>query len=137
MLWALLKVGHRRSVGHAIEPLTRPLGFDWRINVGLIGCFGARELMVWTMGVIFGVERRERQPDVTSLADRIGSDPAYTTATALSLLAFFVLACQCMSTVAAMRRETKSWKVPAFVLAYTYVAAYVAAFVVHAIASRV
>jgi ferrous iron transport protein B len=136
-LWALLKVGIAAKVGHAMEPLTRPLGFDWKINVGLIGSFGARELMVSTLGVTYGVEQTGKDADVTSLADRIGSDPAYTTATALSLMAFFVLACQCMSTVAALRRETKGWKVPAFVLAYTYAAAYVAAFVVHAIASRV
>jgi ferrous iron transport protein B len=136
-LWALLKVGIAEKVGHAMEPLTRPLGFDWKINVGLIGSFGARELMVSTLGVTYGVEQTGKEADVTSLADRIGSDPAYTTATALSLMAFFVLACQCMSTVAALRRETKGWKVPAFVLAYTYAAAYVAAFVVHAIASRV
>jgi len=90
-----------------------------------------------TLGVTYGVEQTGKDADVTSLADRIGRDPAYTTATALSLMAFFVLACQCMSTVAALRRETKGWKVPAFVLAYTYVAAYIAAFVVHAIASRV
>ena len=136
-LWALLKVGIAEKIGHAMEPLTRPLGFDWKINVGLIGSFGARELMVSTLGVTYGVEQTGKESDVTSLADRIGSDPAYNTATALALMAFFVLACQCMSTVAALRRETKGWKVPAFVLAYTYVAAYVAAFVVHAIASRV
>ncbi|HEX4513037.1 MAG TPA: ferrous iron transporter B [Polyangiaceae bacterium] len=136
-LWALLKVGIAEKVGHAMEPLTRPLGFDWKINVGLIGSFGARELMVSTLGVTYGVEQTGKDADVTSLADRIGRDPAYTTATALALMAFFVLACQCMSTVAALRRETKGWKVPAFVVAYTYVAAYVAAFVVHAIASRV
>ncbi len=62
------------------------------------------------------------------------ADPAYTTATALALMAFFVLACQCMSTVAALRRETKGWKVPLFVIAYTYAAAYVASLVVFQIA---
>ncbi len=117
-LWALLKVGIAEKVGHAMEPLTRPLGFDWKINVGLIGSFGARELMVSTLGVTYGVEQTGKDADVTSLADRIGNDPAYTTATALALMAFFVLACQCMSTVAALRRETKGWKVPALVLSY-------------------
>jgi ferrous iron transport protein B len=136
-LWALLKVGIAERVGHALEPLTRPLGFDWKINVGLIGSFGARELMVSTLGVTYGVEQNGKDTDVVSLADRIGRDPAYTTATALSLMAFFVLACQCMSTVAALRRETKGWKVPLFVLLYTYVAAYVAALVVHQIAAHV
>jgi ferrous iron transport protein B len=60
--------------------------------------------------------------------------PAYSTATAFALLAFFVIACQCMSTLAAIRRETKSLRWPAFVLAYTYVAAYAVALVVHVIA---
>jgi ferrous iron transport protein B len=87
--------------------------------------------------VTYGVEQSGKDADVTSLADRIGHDPAYTTASALALMAFFVLACQCMSTVAALRRETKGWKVPAFVLAYTYAAAYVVALVVHQIAVHV
>ncbi len=140
-LWVLLKVptpgaphdaNHSvaATIGHGLEPITRPLGFDWRINVGLIGSFGARELMVSTLGVTYGVEQG-RNADVKPLADRLGSDPAYSTGTALALMAFFVLACQCMSTVAALRRETKGWKVPVLVLGYTYAAAYVAALVVY------
>jgi ferrous iron transport protein B len=126
-------------VGKAIEPVTKPLGFDWRINVGLIGSFGARELMVSTMGVIFGIENAE-QDDAASVARlsgqirgavRADGTPAYSTATGLALLAFFVLACQCMSTVSAIKRETRSWRWPAFIVAYTYVAAYAAAFVVY------
>lgn len=142
-LWLLLKIpmpgapndgthNIAASIGHALEPVTKPLGFDWRINVGLIGSFGARELMVSTLGVTYGVETKPG--DATPLAERIGADPAYTTATALALMAFFVLACQCMSTVAALRRETKGWKVPLFVIAYTYAAAYVASLVVFQIA---
>ncbi len=147
-LWLLLKIpapgSHGQdvathniasSIGHALEPATKPLGFDWRIDVGLIGSFGARELMVSTLGVTYGVE--EDSKDSTPLAQRIGSDPAYSTATALALMAFFVLACQCMSTVAALRRETKGWRVPIFVLAYTYAAAYVAALVTFQVARLV
>jgi ferrous iron transport protein B len=141
-LWVLLKVpmpgaphdaNHSvaASIGHALEPVTKPLGFDWRINVGLIGSFGARELMVSTLGVTYGVEQDRKNANITPLADRLGSDPAYSTATALALMAFFVLACQCMSTLAALRRETKGWTVPLVVLGYTYVAAYVAALVVY------
>ncbi len=143
-LWVLLKVpapGTNTSIavaiGHAVEPITKPLGFDWRINVGLIGSFGARELMVSTLGVTYGVEQTGKNADVISLADRLGTDPAYSTATALALMAFFVLACQCMSTVAALKRETKGWKVPIFVLAYTYAAAYVAALITFQIARLV
>lgn len=119
------------QIGKSLEPVTRHAGFDWRINVGLIGSFGARELMVGTMGVIMGVEKAEDDP--APLAERMreakrdDGSALYSTASAAALLAFFVLACQCMSTVAALRRETKSLKWPAFVLAYTYLAAFVAA----------
>ncbi|MEO8874650.1 MAG: ferrous iron transporter B [Polyangiaceae bacterium] len=149
ILWGLLTVPYpgadpaaspiERSiaahVGHAIEPITKPAGFDWRINVGLIGSFGAREVMVGTMGVIFGLEHKSDDP--APLAQRLrearrpDGTPVYTTANGLALLAFFVLACQCMSTVAAIKRETRSWRWPAFVLGYTYVLAYAAAFIVY------
>lgn len=143
MLWALVSMPVREgdepliersaaaSVGRMLEPVTRPLGFDWRINIGLISSFGAREMMVGTLGVVFGVEGAEDEPQ--PLADKIrearaaDGGPAYTSATAAALLAFFVIACQCMSTVSAIRRETQSWRWAAFVLAYTYGFAYVVA----------
>ena len=127
------------SAGRLLEPITRPAGFDWRLNVGLIGSFGARELMVGTMGVIFGIEGGDN--DTAPLAERLRDaktatgKPAYGPATALALMAFFVLACQCMSTVAAVRRETRSLRWPLFLLAYTYTAAWVAAVVVFQVAS--
>ena len=120
-------------VGRSLEPVMKPAGFDWRINVGLIGSVGARELMVGTLGVIFGIEGDD---DVEPLSKHLreaktaSGERAYGVPTALALMAFFVLACQCISTVAAVRRETHSWRWPAFVLGYTYVAAYVAAVVV-------
>jgi ferrous iron transport protein B len=123
------------AVGKAFEPVTALAGFDWRINVGLIGSFGARELMVGTLGIIHGIEGADQDdaPLAEKLRTATKSDgtPLYSRATGLALLAFFVLACQCMSTVAAIKRETKSWKWPLFVLAYTYVAAYVVAVVVY------
>jgi ferrous iron transport protein B len=123
-------------IGQEIEPVTRAAGFDWRINVGLIGSFGARELMVSTMGVIFGLEH-EGEDDVAPLVDRIRSarrsdgKAAYDAATGLALMAFFVIACQCMGTLAAIRRETRSWRWPLFVFAYTYVAAFALAVIVY------
>jgi ferrous iron transport protein B len=123
------------SFGRAIEPVTRPAGFDWRVNVGLVGSFGARELMVGTMGVVFGVENAADDPAPLtkrlSEAKKPDGSPLYSTRTGLALLAFFVLACQCMSTVAAVRRETKTWKWPAFLVAYTYALAWVAAVVTY------
>lgn len=148
VLWVLLTVpmpgsraepGIERSVaatiGRAIEPVTRPAGFDWRVNVGLIGSFGARELMVGTMGVIFGVENAA--DDDAPLTERLreakkpDGQPVYTTRTGLALLAFFVVACQCVSTIAAIKRETGGWRWPAFVLGYTYALGYVAAVLVY------
>ncbi len=145
-LWVLLKVpapgatagkpierSIAASVGRALEPVTAPVGFDWRINVGLIGSFGARELMVGTMGVILGVEDADAHTDTLAeqLRNAKGRDgkPAYGAPTVFALLAFFVIACQCVSTVAAIRRETRSLRWPAFVLLYTYALAYVAAWV--------
>ncbi|HEU4408326.1 MAG TPA: ferrous iron transport protein B [Polyangiaceae bacterium] len=156
-LWALLKVpaaapvegrspteqSAAAAIGRALEPVTAPLGFDWRINVGLIGSFGARELMVGTLGVIFGIEGADDPEQEAPLAAKIASakrpdgSPAYDRATAVALLAFFVIACQCMSTLSAIRRETRSWRWPAFVLAYTYVLAYLVAALAHQIARLV
>lgn len=117
-------------VGRSLEPVTRPAGFDWRINVGLIGSVGARELMVGTLGVIFGIEGDDSVAPLSQQlreAKTATGTRAYSVATALALMAFFILACQCMSTLAAVRRETRSWKWAAFVFLYTYVAAYVLA----------
>lgn len=128
------------GLGKALEPVTAPLGFDWRINVGLIGSFGARELMVGTLAVIYGIEGADDDP--TQLREqlrdsrRADGTPAYGARTGLALLAFFLFACQCMSTVAAIRRETKTWRWPAFVLVYTYGAGYAAALLVYQIAGR-
>jgi ferrous iron transport protein B len=126
------------SAGRAIEPVTRLAGFDWRINVGLMGSFGARELMVGTLGVIHGLEDVEDDtaPLRTQLRDARGPDGRrrYDSKTALALLAFFVIACQCTSTVAALKRETRTWRWPLFVLAYTYAAAFVLAVVVYRVA---
>lgn len=126
------------AVGRSVEPVTKLAGFDWRINVGLIGSFGARELMVGTLGVIMGVEDADEHPkrlsDTLREAKKADGSPRYTTATGLALLAFFVLACQCMSTVAAIRRETRSLKWPAFVVAYTYALGFAAAVLVHQLA---
>jgi ferrous iron transport protein B len=123
------------TIGRTLEPITAAAGFDWRINVALLGSFGARELMVGTMGVIVGIENAA--DDMPTLAEKLRTaqkpdgTPRYTTRTGLALLAFFLFACQCVSTVAAIRRETKSLAWPAFVLGYTYALAYAAAVIVY------
>lgn len=135
---AVLERSVGASLGRALEPVTRVAGFDWRMNVGLVASFGARELMVGTLGIIFGLEDAAENPG--PLGQRIraarapNGRPLYGVPNALALLAFFVLACQCMSTVAAVRRETRSWRWPAFLLLYTYSAAFVAAVAVYQLA---
>ncbi|MDP3276618.1 MAG: ferrous iron transporter B [Deltaproteobacteria bacterium] len=127
------------SMGRALEPITRPLGFDWRINVGLMGSFGARELMVGTLGVIYGLEDVDDNTTPLRAQLRQARDPQgrprYDGRMALALMAFFVVACQCMSTVAALRRETGGWRWPLFVLGYTYSLGYLLALCVYQIAT--
>lgn len=128
-------------MGHAIEPIIAPLGFDWRIGVGLIGSFAAREVFVATMGVIHGAQASDEElgslPDVLRKARNRNGDLIYSPRTGLSLVLFFMLACQCMSTLSVMRRETGSWAWPAFVFGYMTVLAYVVAFAAYQVSGWV
>ncbi len=117
------------GVGRALEPVTQAAGFDWRINVGLIGSFGAREFMVGTLGVILGIEDADDDSgDDVATALRTARDPSgrprYGVAHGLALMAFFVIACQCVSTFAAVKRETRSWRWALFTLGWTYAAGF-------------
>ncbi len=123
-------------LGRLLEPVIAPLGFDWKIGIGLVGSFAAREVLVSTLGLVYGLG----EADETSapLRERIRADvdpvtgkPAFTPLTGVSLMVFFVLACQCMSTLAVIRRETRSWRWPAFVFAYMTVLAWTASFAVY------
>lgn len=115
--------------GHLIEPLIEPLGYNWKIGIGLIGSFAARELFVSTMSVVYAVESGDEE-DTTSLRQRLRIDrrpngtAVFTPLTVLSLLVFYVFAMQCVSTIAIVRRETNSWKWPLFQLAYMSGSAY-------------
>ncbi len=126
-----LENSYGARLGKAIEPAIEPLGFDWKIGVGIIGAFAAREVFVATMGVIYGAG-----DDETSLRERLRDEkkpdgtPAYSALAGLSLMIFFALACQCMSTLAVMKRETGGYKWPGFALAYMSVLAYVASLLV-------
>ena len=120
------------KLGHAIEPVLRPLGFDWKIGVGLIGAFAAREVFVATLGLVYGIDESSDNP--APLRDRLRAEtradgkPAYTPLMGLSLLVFFAISCQCMSTLAAVKRETKSYRWPAFMFAYMTGLAYLLSF---------
>jgi ferrous iron transport protein B len=123
--------------GRAIEPILRPLGFDWQIGIGILSSFAAREVIVSTLAVVYGVGESAVDADPGSLYDslraavRSDGTPVYTTATSVSLLIFYVLAMQCLSTQAVTRRETNSWRWPIFQLGYMTVLAYSVTFLVY------
>jgi ferrous iron transport protein B len=109
--------------GRAVEPVIRPLGFDWRIGIGLISSFAAREVFVSSMGVIFGVEDSQgKNPTPLRTALRQarwpGGAPLFTPLVCLTLMIYYVFAMQCMSTIAVVKRETNSWRWPLFQMAY-------------------
>jgi len=124
-------------LGHALEPVIAPLGFDWKIGIGLIGSLAAREVFVSTMGIVYSVESEAPDSTALSLSDtmraekRADGTPVYTLLTGLALMVFYVLAMQCLSTLAVVRRETNSWGWPAFQFAYMTALAYAAAFLVY------
>ncbi|MGH9915874.1 MAG: nucleoside recognition domain-containing protein, partial [Pyrinomonadaceae bacterium] len=121
--------------GRFIEPVIAPLGFDWKMGVGLIASFAARETAVSTFSIIYNVgadsdAKSSSLIDAVRNAKREDGRPAWTPLVAVSMMVFFVLACQCMSTVAIVRRETNSWKWPLFMVGYMTVVAYVASLIV-------
>jgi ferrous iron transport protein B len=122
--------------GRFLEPLIKPLGFDWKMGVALISSFAARETLVSTLSIIYNVgedEEAESGSLITAVREAKKDDgsPAWTPLVALSMMVFFVLAMQCMSTVAIVRRETNSWRWPLFMVAYMTVLAYIASFITY------
>jgi ferrous iron transport protein B len=110
-------------VGHAIEPAIRPLGFDWKIGVGLITSMAAREVIIATLGTLNGIDPQLHAVDLQAALKH-----ELTPAGAVALLVFFAFAMQCMSTIAVVRRETNGWKWPALQFGYMTVVAYISAF---------
>jgi ferrous iron transport protein B len=120
-------------LGRMIEPMIAPLGFDWKIGVGLIGAFAAREVFVSTMGVVYGIGGDVDEVS-TPLRERLHAQVwpdgrrVFTPLVGLSLMVFFALAAQCMSTLAVVRRETNSWGWPTFLFTYMTVLAWIFSF---------
>jgi ferrous iron transport protein B len=100
--------------GKAIEPVLKPLGFDWKIGIALITSFAAREVFVGTMATLYSVDSDNEQTLLEKMASAVNPDGSkvYTLASGLSLLVFYVLAMQCMSTLAVVKRETGTWRYP-------------------------
>jgi ferrous iron transport protein B len=113
-------------LGHGIEPLIRPLGFNWKIGVGLLTSVIAREVIVGTLGTIYGTD-----PATHSMTLQNALRQDLTFAGAMALLVFFAFAMQCTSTLAIVRRETNSWKWPVVQFAYMTIVAYAAAFAIN------
>ncbi|MGE0710761.1 MAG: ferrous iron transport protein B [Planctomycetota bacterium] len=129
---AQVEQSYAGRLGHAIEPLIRPLGYDWKIGVGLIGSFAAREVLVSTLGIVYaqGEEQDEESEGLRAALQRArhtDGSRVYSPATVASLLVFFVFALQCGSTVAVVRRETASWRFALAQLLGYLALAYVAA----------
>ncbi|NII24563.1 ferrous iron transport protein B [Pseudoflavitalea sp. X16] len=129
---ALLENSYAGILGKSIEPAIAPLGFDWKIGIALITSFAAREVFVGTMATLYSVE----QDDNATLNERMHSSvkpdgsKVYTLASGLSLMVFYVFAMQCMSTLAVVKRETRSWKWPTVQLIYMTGLAYIMSLIV-------
>jgi ferrous iron transport protein B len=142
LLWGLTQVpmqnGHPPEIansvagtmGRTIEPAIKPLGFNWKIGIGLISALAARETIIATLGTIYGMDPETQEHGLESALHQ-----DLTPGGAVALLVFFAFAMQCISTIAVVRRETGGWKWPAFQFAYmsavAYVGAFVAAHVIH------
>ena len=126
----------RSHIGHVLEPVIAPLGMDWKIGIGLIAAQAAREVFCGTMAVVYNVERKHGDsPDTLGETlrkqQRPDASPVYTPLTCLSILVFFVLSMQCISTLAVVRRETNSLRWPLFQFCYMTGTAYLASLLIY------
>ena len=129
-----LRYSFAGRIGHAIEPLIAPLGFDWRIGIGIVASFAAREVFVSTMSLVYNVGEVHEEKGMRTLAETLREQKSpdglsqYRPRIALTLMVFYVFALQCVSTVAVVRRETNSWRWPAFQWIYMGALAWIFAF---------
>ncbi len=131
-----LQHSYAGQLGRFIEPALAPLGFDWKMGIGIIGAFAAREVFVSTMAVVYAVgdsddENSRALRDNPRAERHADGRPVYTPLVGLSLMIFFALACQCLSTLAVVKRETKSWRWPAFMWLYMTALAWLCSFGVY------
>jgi len=123
-------------MGRVIEPAIRPLGYDWKIGVGLISSFAAREVFVGTMAIVYNIDGAEKDAGSPTLRDTMRSElrpdgtPVFTPLVCIGLMVFYVLAMQCIGTVAVVHRETNSWRWPVIQIALLTTLAWVGAFAV-------
>lgn len=140
---AYLEQSYLASMGHAVQPVFAPAGFDWRLTVGVLAAFPARELVIPTLGTLYSlgeVEASADDPDPRlneALRNARGPDgkPTMNGLIALAAMVFFALCSQCAATLAAIRRETHSWRWPIFTFSYMTVLAWLAAVAIYQIGS--
>lgn len=133
-----LEASYIGQVGHFIEPVIRPLGYDWKIGIALITSFAAREVFVSTMATIYSVGEEEEGPLLDKLRQEKNSttgEPLFSAAVCVSLLVFYMFAMQCMATLAIVQRETRSWKWPILQLIYMTALAYFGALLAYQLLS--
>jgi len=130
---AKLQNSYAGILGKTIEPVIKPLGYDWKIGIALITSFAAREVFVGTMATLYSVGENDNKTLTQKLQAARWQDgrKVYTLPAALSLMVFYVLAMQCMSTLAVVKRETRTWKWPAFQFVYMTGLAYVMSLLVY------
>jgi ferrous iron transport protein B len=129
-----LRRSYAGTIGTTLEPLIKPLGFDWRIGIGLVGSFAAREVFVSTMNIVFNLSEEEEAVvlrDAFRQATWPDGRQLFTPLVCIGIMVFFVFALQCLSTVAIVWRETGGWRWALFQLAYMTALAYAAAFVIY------
>jgi len=117
------------KIGQTLEPIFRPLGFDWKMTTALIPSFAAREVLVSAMGTVMNVNAEDDDKLIDSLSSRMGAE--YSMASLLALLVWFVFSPQCIATIAVMKKETNGYKMPILFLAYTLTLAYVASLITY------
>jgi len=124
--------------GQFIEPVIKPLGYDWKIGVSLLASFAAREVFVSSLALVNNLDDADENSDslidaIKNAKDPVTGAPAYTVASAISLMVFYVFACQCMSTLAVVKRETGTWRWPILMFSYMTILAYGGAFITYQI----
>jgi ferrous iron transport protein B len=128
-----LKQSFAGQAGTAMEPLIKPLGYDWRVGIGLIGSFAAREVFVSTMSIVFNLDKEAKEDTLRQAFQKASwpdGRPLFTPLACLSLMIFYVFAMQCISTIALVSRETNSWQWPLFQFVYMLILAYLSSLAV-------
>lgn len=126
---AQLENSYAGRLGHVLEPVIKPLGFDWKIGVGLVGAFAAKEVLVSTLGIIYSVEGADEEPQ--PLQEILAADPTFSPLVAICLMVFSLLYCPCLAVIGVIRRETQSFKWPAIAMIYPTILAWIVTFIIY------